>query len=398
MSYDFEIATRRRPGPLEPLLLRLGIEARLEGAFEPERNVLVTRLGDPERTIDVEGPAGYEPGDLIDDLDERFAAAVPGARWIAGIHLPGGYADRADRWVIDLAIELARENGGAVWDPQAERVLWPESPPAPRPRRPARAASGAKYGIHLTWYVPLARVGSDLPAQVIRLLSKHLPEGLPSRFGPTEPYQHRLERDGEAAFVDDWSIEAGRHGLLTWNGAVRPWTGVVFFRRGDGGRLPPDLSVSIAGDDAAIRDAAAADGLADGLAGIADALDAVYAEAHLEPTTVEISPTGALVSPFRNVKALGWAGFPWDPTWLAWFGRPYADRLRRDLADRIERQTERGFMIRLGSVAAPRDELRDVFPRLPPELVQEEWFLESAELGRTFARLRPALEIPPLDE
>ena len=62
---------RRRPGPLEPLLERLGIDARLEGAFEPERNVLVTRLGDPERTIDVEGPAGYEPEDLVDDLDGR---------------------------------------------------------------------------------------------------------------------------------------------------------------------------------------------------------------------------------------------------------------------------------------------------------------------------------------
>jgi hypothetical protein len=398
VSYDFEVATRRRPGLLEPLLERLGVEARLDGAFDPDRNVLVTRLGNPERTIDVEGPAGYEPDDLADDLDARFAAAVPGARWIAAIHLPGGYADPDDRWVLDLAVELARENDGAVWDPQAERVLWPESPPATRPRGRARAVPRANNQVHLTWYVPLARVGPDLPAHVLRLLGKHLRQGQPDRFGRAEPYQHRLERDGQAAFVDDWSIEAARHGLLTWAGAVQPWAGVVFFRRGDDSRLAPDLFVSISGDDAALRDSVAADGLADGLAGIADALDAVYAEAHLEPTTVEVTPTGALVSPFRNVKAQGWAGLPWDPTWLAWFGRPYADRLRPDLADHIDRETSRGFMIRTGTVPAPRDELRAVFPRLPPELVQEEWFLESEELGRTFARLRPAPEIPPLDE
>jgi hypothetical protein len=114
VSYDLEIATRRRPGPLEPLLDRLGIRARFQGAFEPQRNVLVTRLGDPERTIDVEGPAEYEPEDLVGDLDESFSAVARDARWLCGIHLPGGYAEPDDRWVIDLAIELARAGDGAV--------------------------------------------------------------------------------------------------------------------------------------------------------------------------------------------------------------------------------------------------------------------------------------------
>ena len=111
----------------------------------------------------------------------------------------------------------------------------------------------------------------------------------------------------------------------------------------------------------------------------------------------EFTRGGAAVSPFRDVKALGWAGFPWDPSWLAWFGRPYADRLRASLADQIDRETARGFLLRVGALPVARDELRAVFPRLPPELLQDEWFLESPTDGTPIARLRPAPEILPFD-
>lgn len=402
MSYDFEIATRERPGPLEPLLERLGIDARLEGAFGPARNVLVTRLGDPERTIDVEGPEGYEPEDLVDDLDGRFAATAPGARWLSGIHIPGGYAEPEDRWALDLAIEIARAHEGAVWDPQSERVLWPQEAPGNRPA-PRRASSKRQHRrlthiIVMAWHVPQVRLTPDAPATLLSLLRRHLPDGLPGRFGPTEPYQHRLERDGDDAFVADWTAEAGQQSLLTWDGASRGWSGVAFFRRGDGGRLQPDLVIEIRGAGAAaLDDDGAAEQVAGGLVAIADALGAVYAQAHVEPTEREFTRGGAAVSPFRDVKALGWAGIPWDPSWLAWFGRPYADRLRASVAGQIDRETARGFLLRVGALPAARDQLRAVFPRLPSELLQDEWFLESPIDGTPIARLRPAPEILPFD-
>jgi hypothetical protein len=399
LSYDFEIATRRPPGPLEPLLARIGIEARLDGTFEPERNVLVTRLGDPERTIDVEGPAGYEPEDLVGDLDEAFAAAAPGASWICGIHLPGGYVEPVDRWALDLAIELARDGDGAVWDPQAEQVVWPEHIPsgAVRTNRAQeRAPTVGRQRIVLAWHVPQARARPDLPATLLALLREHLPDAVPGRFGRTEPYQHRLERDGDSTFSADWAAEAAGQQLLTWDGAKGAWPGMVRFRQGDGRRLQPDLQIRIEGDDAARHDPDSADRLADGFAAVADALDAACGQAHLEPTEVELVRGVPLVR-FRDLIAQGWAGLPWDPTWLTWFGRPYADRLRAGLDEFVDRETSRGFLIRMGPLALPREELRASFPRLPPELVQEEWFAVSPTDGRPIPRLRPAAEIPSLD-
>ena len=398
MSYDFEIATRRRPGRLEPLLERLAIEARSEGAFEPERSVLVTRLGEHQRTIDLEGPAGYEPDDLVDDLDARLAAAAPDARWLTGIHVPGGYVEPADRWALDLAIEIAREHGGAVWDPQVERVLWPENAIAPRRRATRRGSRRPTPRIVMAWHVPQTRLTPGAPSTVLSLLGRNLPDGLPARFGRTDPYEHRLDRDGAGAFVADWTAEATRQSLLTWDGTTRGWSGAAYFRRGDGGRLQPDLVIEIRGDGAAaVRDPAVAGRMADGLVAIADDIDAVYAQAHVEATELEFIRDGVPVSPFRDVKALGWAGIPWDPTWLAWFGRPYADRLRGLLGGQIDRETARGFLVRAAPLPAPRDELRSVFPRLPQELVQEEWFLESPADGTRVARLRPAPEILPFD-
>lgn len=392
---------RRRPGRLEPLLERLGIVARLEGAFETDGNVLVTRLGADERTIDVEGPQGYQPEDLADDLDARFLAAAPGARWLAGIHLPGGYGEPEDRWAIDLAIELARENDGAVWDPQAERVLWPEGVAptsrrvsAPKPTRPAAR-------LVMTWHVPQGRLAPDVASDTLGLLRAYLPGGVPSRFGHEDPYARRLERDGDAAFVEDWRLSATerRFGwLLTWDGSAPWWSGMAQFRQGDGRRLAPDLVLSIDADDAPLHDGAAADRVAEGLCSIADALDAAYAQAHVEATTPEILPSGSVVSPFRDVKATGWSGIPWDPTWLAWFGRPYADRLESVLADHVDVRTASGLLVRVGRLPAPRAELRGAFPHLPPELVQEEYIVGSTPDGSPRTQLRPAAEIPPLGQ
>jgi hypothetical protein len=245
--------------------------------------------------------------------------------------------------------------------------------------------------------VSQARAHADLPTTLLGLLRRQLPDVLPARFGRTEPYQHRLERDGDAAFVADWSAEAERQALLTWDGRTRAWHGSVVFRPGDGGRLEPDLVISVEGDDAALHDSTAADQMAEALAAIADELDAVYAEAHVEATEPEFVRGGVPIAPFRDLTARGWAGLPWDPTWLAWFGRPYADRLRAHLADRIDRETRRGFLARSGALAQPRDALRTGSPRLPPELVQEEWFLVSPTDGASISRLRPAIEIPRLD-
>ena len=74
MSYDLDIALRTWPGrPLADILASIGVEARLDGAFDVDRNVLVTRIGASERTIDLDGPVQVEP----DDLEPEIGAVLP---------------------------------------------------------------------------------------------------------------------------------------------------------------------------------------------------------------------------------------------------------------------------------------------------------------------------------
>ena len=79
--------------------------------------------------------------------------------------------------------------------------------------------------IVMAWHVPQVRPTPDAPATLLSLLRRHLPGRAAGSLRPTEPYQHRLERDGDDAFVADWTAEAGRQSLLTWDGATRGWNG-----------------------------------------------------------------------------------------------------------------------------------------------------------------------------
>lgn len=160
MSYDLLVATLKRPSRdlIEAFGATAGLDLALDGRFG-KGNVLVTRQGDGVRTIDLDGPSAVEPDDLPDDL----AGTVRRPACLVEFHLSGGRDPRTDAWAIDLAISIARSGDGAVYDPQAERILWP------------------------TGVVP--------SAVLLAALRGVWPEAVPVRFGTDEPFQGRLERD-----------------------------------------------------------------------------------------------------------------------------------------------------------------------------------------------------------
>ena len=62
-------------------------------------------------------------------------------------------------------------------------------------------------------------------------------------------------------------------------------------------------------------------------------------------------------------------GLPAAPTWLAWFGRPYADLVRSTVAPFIHEERNGGLFVRLADEPANRDQLTACFPALPLDLI-----------------------------
>jgi hypothetical protein len=68
-------------------------------------------------------------------------------------------------------------------------------------------------------------------------------------------------------------------------------------------------------------------------------------------------------------RANRWVGLPATPTWLTWFGRPYADLVRSSVSQHITAKTDGALFLRLGPDPMDSDQLADAFPPLPVPLI-----------------------------
>jgi hypothetical protein len=375
MSYDLAIATRTRPKPdaIEAFARTAGAEIRTVGAFKPGSNVLVTfGLGDGGgRTIDVDGPSAVERGDLPDDL----AGVVPRAKWLVEAHVPAGSSAEAHALVLDLAIHMAREGDGAVFDPQTDRIAWP-SGVTPRPRDSVEERIRA---IDLEWFVPTSSLPTDAARQWVERTMRDFPPCTPVRFGPYEPLQGKLDRDGVEGFRATWAKQAtdAIGGSFFWTARDGGFRGSVFFadQRTDfrPARLGSVTRISASIDARPIhRDPERCEALVEFFAVVADELGAAYGAACVTRDVImrrgrESSDYRSEAAPFP--RARWWVGLPALPTWLAWFGAPYRELVGEAVSDWVVRALPGGVLARFGSEPMDVDELQDVFPALPPELL-----------------------------
>ncbi len=363
MSFDIEVATSERPEP-----------ADLAGAPPP---------------VEVAGPDAVDP----EALAEALAAAVLAPRWLVRISVPAAGAAKDVAAARRLAREIAERRGGAVYDPQADAVLWPRSA---RKRFAAPAAEERIRLVALEWFLPVAAAREDAARSFLAALRVLLPEARPVRFGPYEPFQGRLEPGDDGPLVAAGAAEGGAElgGHLFWKSSPPCFGGAASFadRRelfGDGPRrgepvLPP-------GKRRAVRLSLALDGRAcaadprwreatfAAFAGIARRLRAVYAAGYVERDV--IAKRGAVRYDGRSESyALQrdrfFCGVPPQPTWLAWFGavyRPHVEPdLRPGLAPAVAASGPEGILLQLGPDPLDRDELRGRFPALAPRLLAGE--------------------------
>jgi hypothetical protein len=101
-------------------------------------------------------------------------------------------------------------------------------------------------------------------------------------------------------------------------------------------------------------------------------------------------------------RADAWVGLPASPTWLAWFGRPYAEAVRSAVAGHITSESDAGIFLRLGAVPMNADQLADLFPPLPVRLLARRreqpgaWLPNARYSLVSGAPSQPAEELLPL--
>jgi hypothetical protein len=373
VSYDLLVATPKRPKPdvLGAFVDARGLAASPRDGSRAGSNSLLVVPGRPGQAIDVDGPARVELDDLPDDL----AGVVPKAGWLVEIHVPAGSSDGLGAMALDLAIHLARAGDGAVFDPQEDRVAWPAGV-TPRPRG---AHEDRIRVVQLDWFVPASSTPPDAARRWLHLARGLLPGALPVRFGGYEPFQGRLERDGDAAFEAAWAEEAAKDfgGMLFWSATSGGYGGSAFFADRTVDRRPARLGrvhhLSAEVDARPLhRDPERCEALVAFFAETAATLGAAFAAGTVMRDA--ILARGRLSYDVRSEaaplpRASWWVGLPALQTWLAWYGPVYRDLVQGSLGDAHVRSRPEGLLVRHGAEPMDVDEVRGVAAPLPSELL-----------------------------
>lgn len=381
MSWDLLVATHDRPSAMvvDELLHaqdRYAAQGRLQA---PAANVLVTRMSRagtaPAFTLD--GPHQVD----VEDLPELLAGAILSPRYLVEMSSPAA-ATSADRTLAKkIAKRLAENLRGAVYDPQAEALVWP------RKRRRDYAAASEKQRIRLVtlaWYFRLCQ--PELVVELLRKLRAACPEALPRRYGDYEPFQHTMQPGDDARFVAFWrDLEARETSkMLHWKAQSPCFGGGVCFPD-QRERYPSGQPVGIPGATKCIRididfdgralhgDARWSSAVVDLLRSTAEQLEAFYAAGYVRRNVIAKrslwfdDESEDCSMPFSD-----FTGLPAKPTWLAWFGPSYARHVAEHLQGCAERRSGGAWFFQGGPEPMDADELAARFPSLPRTLLATE--------------------------
>lgn len=341
MSYDLEVVTYRRPARVSPL----------------------------RPLVAIEGPLEIEPEDIPPELE----AVLLAPRFLVQMSAPAAASERQRAAMRRLAREMAKEADGAVWDPQSHLVIWP----ARRPKRYVQPAVESRIRtVDIDWFLPRTCGPEDSAWHLLGLLRRRLPEAVPVRFGAFEPFQGRLERDGDAAFTELWrqEVEKDHGGSLFWSAAPPCFSGSATFSDMRGkfrpGRALPFTRLSLTLDGRALdREAAWAEAVCRLFDSVAGELGAFFGAATVIRGVIARrsiwydGETEALPS----FGGRWWFGIPDEPFWLCWLGEPYAVLIDRVPAGFVSRLG--GLSYRAGATPMDRDALRPIWPGLPADLL-----------------------------
>ena len=367
MSYDLQVFARRQPKATElDAFLSAHQDVAADGNLKRGAYVLLTAEDGVHAEVD--GPSRVQ----AEDLPDAANGALSRSGWLVQISVkPSTDAT----WPMELATHLARTSHGVVYDPQEDRVAWPTGF---RPRDPDSGEERASE-VQLDWFTTRSPGDPELPRRFLQLIRSLVPEALPRRYGSFEPLSLRFE--GETAdedFISAWVKEAGAWPpMLFWTARRPSFGGSAFLSpRVDRDPPPPGVPishVSVRLDGRALaRDDELRERIVQLLTAVATALGCIYAAGSVHRDLLlkrgrESADSRTEAGPMPGANR--WVGLPAAPTWLAWFGRPYADLVRSTVSRHITTETDGAIFLRLGREPMDSDQLAAVFPPLPLPLI-----------------------------
>ena len=192
MSYDLTIyaPTSIDDDELEAIVASIpGLAVGVSGDHE----VSVLRGEQENYAFTVFGPYEIDPEDVPDDVVPHVLEPTTSWQVIVEGSNPAEVKP-ARRFAKALAVAA----GGVAIDEQTEDILG-----AKRARKVPRPTSELIRILDLHWYS--TESARSAPKIWLELARKLLPEALPRRFGSYHPYQYRLDRDGDDAFISIYS-------------------------------------------------------------------------------------------------------------------------------------------------------------------------------------------------
>jgi hypothetical protein len=365
MSYDLSLAFAKRPtvAAINAALSRAGLEA--QGGIR-EQFLAISRT-DPAVALDITGPTRIEDPD---DVEGRLLAAIHKPRWDMLISRSAAAGVEGIRLAIQVAEELAAASGGAIYDPQTEKLLFPTESRPPASKVPEKIRV-----VRLTWLLHHARVGPETAMALLAALREYCPPAVPTRYGDVEPLRHRLDPGQDDHFAQFWErLNQTVVPLLFWK-AEPPCFGGTASLLGQTPDPAQPVQIDIAFDGRVLEsNAQARDAVVGLFTGAATRLGAFYGAGYVERNWIvqrrALFGDGS-TEMLAITKRSYWDGFPQFPVWLTWFGRPYASRVRQSLTRYPTAEYPEGLALRIGEPPQDLEQLAGRYPSLPVEMSRQ---------------------------
>lgn len=389
MSYDLEVATRHEPTEAAVKAFLYQDESlRVEGAFGTGSNLVVERRspGGFRSLFTVDGPDSAEG----EDLPAPLASLEPRPRWNLLISVHEAARPEGVRVAQMLARQVAEAWDGVVYDPQSDEIVRTGG----ERERPERAAGKRLAIVEVEWVFPLSRFTMESLNVLLDVIERVFPQAMPRRERRLQASWREQSVGANRSFASlSWEAREPTYGALVYidrqrdypvKGSVAAWA------------LTLSIDYETVKTNSSVRER-----VVDLFVQIATQLGAFYGAAYVRRGYIERQ--GKLLTDLETEDYFipTWNGLPSFPTWLAWFGQPYRGLIAPTLAGNRVHERSGGLFLRMGDEPMTRDEMEDLFPLLPPLLVQNSRIEQhvthypGGELGRGTRAIHEVAEFIP---
>jgi hypothetical protein len=180
----------------------MSYDIRIWTTLEPKNQNLVEAGHSPKTVAEGRGWLVNSSGSMQvadEDVPLEIANALPGIAYRVELNLEPYDAPALGRTkLLRLAKQIATECHGVVEDPQQDSMTLGTRVRRLSPLGSSDEATLLSMGF---WYESGSMTRPDAAGNLLDVLSQHLPEAIPQRYGEFEPPQFRIQREGRKHLV-----------------------------------------------------------------------------------------------------------------------------------------------------------------------------------------------------